>query len=146
MINSGFFSKKVLKKCEIFFALLMMAAFFMPWVKVGGGCYSGCVIPDALFRLARFFEVSTGNRSGILIMAYASYILYLIPFLSIIIIVMSINDFNIRIVSFTAGIIPLIALFYSFIEFGNILNNLSAGLYLTIFSSVSLIISVNKKS
>lgn len=141
-----FLLKKAGKKCEIYFAALLLASFFIPWVKVGGlFYYSGCVIPDALFGLAQFFEASSGNKSGILIMAYASYLLYLIPLLSVIIIVMNINNINFRIIPFAAGIIPLIALIYSIYEFGNIFNNLYAGFYLTIFASVSLIISVCKK-
>jgi len=142
-----FLLKKAGKKCEIIFAVLLLGSFFIPWVKVGGFYYySGCVIPDALFGLARFSEVSSGNMSGILIMAYASCLLYLIPLLSIIIIIMSIYNFNLRIVSIAAGIMPIIALFYSIIEFGNIFNNLYAGFYLTLFASFALIISVFRKS
>jgi len=145
--NPLFLLKKAGKRCEIIFAALLFASFFIPWVKVGGlFYYSGYVIPDALFTLAQFFEASSGNKSGILIMAYVSYSLYLIPFLSIIIIVMSIYNFNLRIVSILVGVVPFIALFYAIIEFGNIFNNLCAGFYLTIFASLSLAISVYIKS
>jgi len=147
MINPFFSFKKVFNKCEIFFALVLLSAFFMPWVEVGGlFFYSAFVIPDALFGLARFFEVSSGHKSGIVIMAYASYLLYLIPLFSILIVVKSINGSSLRAVSFSAGLIPFIALFYSILEFGNIFANLSAGFYLTVFASVSLIVTVyNKK-
>lgn len=143
----GLILEKAGKRCEIIFAALMFTAFFIPWVKVGGLLYySGYVIPDALFRLAHLFEVSSGNKSGILVMAYASYLLYLIPLFSIIIIVMSFKNINLKPLSFAAGIIPLIALFYSIFEFGNILNNLYAGFYLTLFASLALIVSVCIKS
>lgn len=143
----GILLKKAGKRCEIIFAVIMFTAFFIPWVKVGGlFYYSGCVIPEALFRLAYFFEASSGTKSGILIMAYASYLLYLIPLLSIIIIIMSFTNISLKFLSFAAGIIPLIALFYSIFEFGNILNNLYAGFYLTLFASFALIVSVCRKS
>jgi flagellar biosynthesis protein FlhB len=147
IFNPVFSLKIVFKKCEIIFAAILIASFFIPWVKVGGLLYySGCVIPDALFTLAQSFEVSSGDKSGILIMAYASYLLYLIPLFSILIIVKSINNSALRGVSFAAGSIPFIALFYSIFEFGNIFNNLYAGFYLTIFASVLLLVSVYKKA
>ncbi len=78
------------KKLHIFFAALLAASFFLPWVKWGAVTLNG-----AAFPLGKFFQTSQtlfGLSNPFPKLNFAFYLLWLIPVLSAVVIKLSITN------------------------------------------------------
>jgi hypothetical protein len=118
--------KSIFKK-EIIFAGLLLISYFLPWISLDFISFSGYQIPEiakGISDIGNIFKSKTVDDNSETL--YLAYSLYLIPILSVATIV--------------AGLIGS-AFIYCLIQYGNVFKISSIGMYSTVISAITLIIS-----
>jgi hypothetical protein len=130
---------KFLEKGEMLFAAGLLIGFFLPWASYEGlVSFSGYNISEVL----KGFSVFEGGFSKEVTQTpIIVYLLYLIPMLSMVIIIMGFKDLKTKSISIATAVVPFIALIYSLVEFGNIFKAVSIGFYISIISALCLFLS-----
>lgn len=133
---------KFIEKAEMSFAALLILAFFLPWISMGGLItFSGYNIPEAIKGISDIVGIFAEEEVGTPGTVYLAYLLYLIPLLGLTVIILGFKDIEKKIVTILAGALPYIYLIYALIKVGNIFESASIGLYLTLIAGLCLILS-----
>ena len=130
------------KKPENIFAIAMLIAFFLPWINVGGLIsVEGYNIPNTLevgATIANAFKES--GEKGVDVPFYF-YLVYLIPLLTIGIIILDYKGIETKLVSIFAGALPILTLIYFIVDIGfDVYKVMGIGAYITIIASIGLIL------
>ena len=128
------------KKIENICAIVLLVAFFLPWLSIGGLIsFSGYQLPNAaqgLNALASAFSESEPETN------YAAYLVYLVPLVAIAVLAadyLKSDEKTTRIISIVAGVIPVGGFIYAVtqVEF----SALAIGAFLTFLSGVGILLA-----
>jgi|ETNmetMinimDraft_13_1059891.scaffolds.fasta_scaffold53167_1 hypothetical protein len=129
------------KKSENIFAIVMLIAFFLPWVNIGGFItVAGYNIPNVLEGLGTFANAlnKSGSKTEI---PFYFYLVYLVPLLTIGIIILDLKGIETKRVSILAGALPILTLVYFLVKNGfEIYQVMGIGAYITVIASIGLIL------
>lgn len=122
---------------ELLFALLLIIAFFLPWLDKWGIKIVGWDIPDLqkkMIRVGNFFKFFSKNKDWI----YSTHVIYLIPAFSIIVmgLWLTLKQKIARILLFITGVFSLIVSFNLFYK----LPKAGSGVYLLCGTSILIIV------
>tara|TARA_A100001234_G_C12472146_1_gene319786 strand:+ start:164 stop:607 length:444 start_codon:yes stop_codon:yes gene_type:complete len=130
------------KKIENICAIVLLVAFFLPWVSFFGMSVSGYSIPGIASGLGQFGSAMSGEAASV---PWQVYLVYLVPLTAIGVLVTDFlkTDENIaRIVSILAGVVPLAGVIYMLIESGGeLFSYLGFGAYLTILAAIGMLLA-----
>ena len=114
-----------IKKLENICAAILVIAFFLPWFSLGG-----------------LFSISGFNAAGI---GGAAILLWLIPLLSIGVLVSEFMDLDKKIstyIAYASGAVPLIYVLQSlFSSVGDFFSTATFGIYLTLVASIGMLLA-----
>ena len=143
---------KLFAKAENLCAAVLILAFFLPWVSIGGlFTIPGYKIPDIIRALSGLGSslAEMGNETGQAAqgtpaVGYAIYLLYLIPLLAVIFLVRAGTGKSTKGAGLATGLLPLAAFAFVFIKGGTAsLKVLGFGAFLTIASAIGLLLFVS---
>ena len=132
------------KKIENIAAIVMIVAFFLPWVSAGGMfSFSGYELPN-LAEMARgisnsFSEDGVKNQTN-----YAIYLVYLVPLLAISVLANDYLKSDEKISKYTsiaAGAFPIFGLIFAIMRAGEI-TGFAIGIWLTMLAAVVMLLAV----
>ena len=129
------------KKIENICAIVMLVAFFLPWVS-GGGIFSfaGYQLPNAAEMLTNLSAAF--NESGQGDTYYAVYLVYLVPLLAIGVLATDYLKSEEKIahyVAIAAGALPVLGFLYMVIDNG--MQGMAIGIYLTVLASIVMLLA-----
>lgn len=135
--------KKYLKLIEIILAMILLISFFLPWVYNGWGVsWSGLTLPLILFQYPAQNVMTVNSDLWIKIFCYLFFLIYIIPVLSLIIIIQGIRKKNIFVYSLTAGILIYALLIYNIFAWEHfVFHEILYGGYITLVAGLLLIIT-----
>jgi len=130
------------KKIENICAIVMLVAFFLPWVS-GGGIFSfaGYQLPNAAEMLTNLSAAF--NESGQGDTYYAVYLVYLVPLLAIGVLATDYLKSEEKIahyVAIAAGAFPVVGFVIGLINAGS-LQGLAIGVYLTMLAAIVMLLA-----
>ena len=130
------------KKSENIFAIAMLIAFFLPWINLGGlFTVAGYNIPNTLEGLGSFANAFKNSGAKGVEVPFYIYLVYLIPLLTIGIIILDLKGIETNSVSILAGALPIFTLVYFLVKNGfEIYQVMGIGAYITIIASIGLIL------
>jgi hypothetical protein len=133
---------KTLQKLETLLAIGLLIAFFLPWVSLGGLVkFSGYDIPDIARGVGQLGQIFTKKEVSQWQMALYN-VVYLIPLLSISIVVLDILKKGTKAFSLALGVLPILLFTFAINRAGkSIFQGLSVGAYLTFILGIGLIFS-----
>lgn len=122
---------------ELLFALLLIIAFFLPWLDKWGIKIVGWDIPDLqkkMIRVGNFFKFFSKNKDWV----YSTHVVYLIPTFSIIVmgLWLTLKQKIARVLLFITGIFSLVVSFNLFYK----LPKAGSGVYLLCGTSILIIV------
>lgn len=122
-------------------ALVMLVCFMLPWLKVGGVMtLDGIDIPGAAKKAGVIFSLET-YKGGTNFKAYISYILYLIPIATVLIIIQQIRDRSVTLLAVVAGVVPLLLAIQLIVNKGMAaFNQMQFGLYISLVAGILMIL------
>ena len=125
------------KKIENICAIVMLVAFFLPWVSFMGLSAAGYSIVGTLNNLLSF-----GGES----VPWQVYLIFLVPLAAVGVLVtdfLKTDEKIARIVAIVAGVIPVAGIIYLLIQTeGQGFQALALGAYLTIIAAVVMLLAV----
>jgi hypothetical protein len=131
------------KKAEVVFALVIVVAFFLPWVNIGGIIsVSGFDAIRAVNNLAEMADAlnGLGGNSSTMPDVSAIYGLYLIPISAVGVVVADMRGANTKALSLIAGALPILALLYALSKMGgDMFEGMGIGAYLTVGGGIGLL-------
>ena len=130
------------KKSENIFAIVMLIAFFLPWINVGGlFIVEGYNIPKISEGAAFFANAFKEYGEKGVDVPFYFYLVYLIPLLTIGIIILDYKGIETELVSIFAGALPILTLIYFIVDIGfDVYKGMGIGAYITIIASIGLIL------
>ena len=130
------------KKSENIFAIAMLIAFFLPWINLGGlYTFAGYDIPNVLELGTAFVNAIQEPGEKGLDVPFYYYLVYLIPLLTIGIIILDYKGIETELVSIFAGALPILTLIYFIVDKGfDVFKVMGIGAYITIIASIGLIL------
>jgi hypothetical protein len=130
------------KKSENIFAIAMLIAFFLPWINLGGlFTVAGYNIPNTLEGLGSFASAFKKSGAKGVEVPFYIYLVYLIPLLTIGIIILDYKGIETKLVSIFAGALPILTLIYFIVDIGfDVYKVMGIGAYITIIASIGLIL------
>ncbi|MFH1051715.1 MAG: hypothetical protein V1779_12405 [bacterium] len=137
--------KKILKKSEIIFAVILLIGFFLPWFNQWGK-YSGLKVPLLLYIWP---AEGIGSDTGLWIRIFSClfFIVYLIPILCALIIIQAIRKKKTIIFSLATGIIIYLLLIYNMIAWTlYVFHELLFGAWIMLIAGLLLIITAILKN
>ncbi len=130
------------KKIENICAIVLLVAFFLPWVSFFGMSASGYSIPGIVSGLNQWGSSLSGEAASV---PWQVYLVYLVPLTAIGVLVtdfLKTDEMIARIVAILAGVIPIAGVIYMLIESGGeVFNYLSLGAYLTILAAIGMLLA-----
>jgi len=130
-----------IKKLENICAIIIIVAFFLPWVSLGFISFSGYDLPN-LGSLANSFDAAfseNGESSG---SANNLYAVYLIPLLSIGILFMEYLGKESKKLCLTAGTLNVVGFLYVLIfETEGDIGMMGIGIWITVLASVVMLLA-----
>ena len=124
------------KKIENICAIVMLVAFFLPWVSFMGLSAAGYSIVGTLNNL-----LAIGGESA----PWQVYLIYLVPLAAIGVLVtdyLKTDEKIARIVAIIAGVIPIAGIIYLLIQSGGEgFQVLAMGAYLTILAAIGMLLA-----
>lgn len=132
------------KKIENIAAIIMIVAFFLPWISAGGMfSFSGYELPNlaemASGMSAAFSEDGAKSQTN-----YAVYLVYLVPLLAIGVLATDYLKSDKKLSKYTAiaaGAFPILGIIYSIIRAGEI-TGFAIGIWLTLLAAVVMLLAV----
>lgn len=132
------------KKIENIAAIVMIVAFFLPWISAGGMfSFSGYELPNlaemASGMSAAFSEDGAKSQTN-----YAVYLVYLVPLLAIGVLATDYLKSDKKLSKYTAiaaGAFPILGIIYSIIRAGEI-TGFAIGIWLTLLAAVVMLLAV----
>lgn len=122
-------------------AAVMVAAFFLPWIKFGGS-FAGYEIPDLANSIGKLksFKTWTGRFD---INVYLVYSLFLVPISAATVIVLSVQGKSAKLAAWVASVLPLAGLVYSFVRIGvDVFSRVGIGGWLTIVAAGVMLLAL----
>lgn len=120
-------------KPQMLAALLLILAFFLPWISTATLSYSGFEIPKFLNASPEF-----GNAGGLGTLMVI--LVFAIPIFSLVVALQMWLKKSVKVTAVIAGILPFVVLLIFLVKSNAILGQLGIGVYLTIILSLTLII------
>ena len=124
-------------------AAVIIVAFFLPWVKLGG-TFSGYEIPDIASAAGKATSLKswTGKFD---INVYFVYALFLVPLSAVAILVLGFQRKDVRPAAWVAAVMPLAGLIYGSIRMGlDIFPRIGLGGWLTIAAAAVMLLALLK--
>lgn len=122
-------------------AAVIIIAFFLPWVKLGGS-FAGYEIPDIASAVGKATSLRswTGKFD---INVYFVYSLFLIPISAVAIMVLAFQRKDVRPAAWIAAAMPLAAIVYGLIRLGlDIFPRIGVGGWLTVATAVVMLLAL----
>lgn len=130
-----------IKKLENICAIIIIVAFFFPWVSLGIVSFSGYELPNLLSALNSFASAFSENGESSPEGANYLYAVYLIPLLSIGILIMEYLGKESKNLCFIAGSINVIGFLYSLIQTQGEVGLYGIGIWVTVLASIAMLLS-----
>ena len=138
------------KKIENICAIVLLVAFFLPWVSVPIiGSYAGYQIPGAVTSflemsagLANFSFDDSNPEPAAVDVPFQVYLVYLIPLVAIAVLVadyLKTDEKTTRIISIVAGVIPVSGFIYGVTQID--FSALALGAFLIFLSGVGILLA-----
>ena len=125
------------KKVENICAIVMLVAFFMPWVSFMGASVAGYSIVGTINNFA-----SLAGQSA----PWQAYLIFLVPLAAVGVLVtdfLKTDEKIARIVAIVAGVIPVAGIIYLLIQSeGEGFKVLAMGAYLTVIAAIVMLLAV----
>lgn len=120
-------------KPQMIASVLMIGSFFLPWFSGAAGSFSG-------FQFRGFLQANPDAGGSPPMGIILTFLIYLVPVFSLIIIVQLIAKKSIKLTALLAGITPFVALLIILFLRREILAQMNIGVYATIVLALTLII------
>ena len=132
------------KKIENISAIVIIVAFFLPWISVGGMfSFTGYELPN-LAEMASGMRDAFGEEGVESQANYAIYLFYLVPLLAIGVLANDYLKTDEKVSKYTAiaaGAFPILGFIYSIISAGEI-TGFAIGIWLTMLAAVVMLLTV----
>ena len=129
------------KKIENICAIVLIVAFFLPWVSLGGMfSFAGYQLPNAAEGLNSM--AAAFSESGEVDTNYGVYLVYLVPLLSVGVLATDYLKSDEKVahyVAIAAGAFPLLGFLYVVIDKG--IEGLAIGIYLTVIAAIVMLLA-----
>ena len=129
------------KKIENICAIVLIVAFFLPWVSFGGMfSFAGYQIPNALEGANQLLAI--GNESGEVASNPEIYLVYLVPLLAVGVLATDYLKSDEKVahyVAIAAGVLPLLGFLYMVIDNG--MQGMAIGIYLTVVAAIVMLLA-----
>tara|TARA_B100000700_G_scaffold155080_1_gene172239 strand:- start:3 stop:431 length:429 start_codon:yes stop_codon:yes gene_type:complete len=130
------------KKIENICAIVLLVAFFLPWVSVFGMSASGFSIPGIVSQFSQLGSSISGESASV---PWQVYLVYLVPLTAVGVLVtdfLKTDEMIARIVAILAGVVPIAGVIYMLIEGGGeVFSYLGFGAYLTILAAIGMLLA-----
>ena len=131
-----------IKKLENICAIIIIVAFFFPWVSLGIVSFSGYELPNLLSALNSFASAFSENGESSPEGANYLYAVYLIPLLSIGILFMEYLGKESKKLCLTAGTLNVVGFLYILIfETEGDIGMMGIGIWITVLASVVMLLA-----
>ena len=128
------------KKTEIIAAIVIVVAFFLPWVSFGGLIsLSGYELPNfasAMGELGNAFSEDKKTTTD-----YTLYIVYLVPLLSLAVLLIDYLDKPIKIICLIASSLNIVGFIYAIFQGGGEIGIYGVGLWITLLASIAMLLA-----
>jgi len=128
------------KKIENICAIVLVVAFFLPWISLGGiFSFSGYELPNAaqgVNAMAAAFSETEADTN------YVVYLVYLVPLLAVGVLATDYLKSDEKVahyVAIAAGAFPLLGFLYVVIDKG--IEGLAIGIYLTVIAAIVMLLA-----
>tara|TARA_Y100001970_G_scaffold147465_1_gene181063 strand:+ start:891 stop:1319 length:429 start_codon:yes stop_codon:yes gene_type:complete len=130
------------KKIENICAIVLLVAFFLPWVSVFGMSASGFSIPGIVSQFSQLGSSISGESASV---PWQVYLVYLVPLTAVGVLVtdfLKTDEMIARIVAILAGVVPIAGVIYMLIQGGGeVFSYLGFGAYLTILAAIGMLLA-----
>ena len=129
------------KKIENICAIVLIVAFFLPWVSLGGMfSFAGYQLPNAAEGLNSM--AAAFSESGEVDTNYGVYLVYLVPLLAVGVLATDYLKSDEKVahyVAIAAGVLPLLGFLYMVIDNG--MQGMAIGIYLTVVAAIVMLLA-----
>ena len=129
------------KKIENICAIVLVVAFFLPWVSFGGMfSVAGYELPNAAEGINAM--AAAWSESGEVDTNYAIYLVYLVPLLAVGVLATDYLKSDEKVahyVAIAAGVFPLLGFLYMVIDNG--MQGMAIGIYLTVVAAIVMLLA-----
>ncbi len=129
------------KKIENICAIVLVVAFFLPWVSFGGMfSFAGYQLPNAAEGINAM--AAAWSESGEADTNYGVYLVYLVPLLAVGVLATDYLKSDEKVahyVAIAAGVFPLLGFLYMVIDNG--MQGMAIGIYLTVVAAIVMLLA-----
>ena len=129
------------KKIENICAIVLIIAFFLPWVSLGGMfSFAGYQLPNAAEGINAM--AAAWSESGEVDTNYGVYLVYLVPLLAVGVLATDYLKSDEKVahyVAIAAGVLPLLGFLYMVIDNG--MQGMAIGIYLTVVAAIVMLLA-----
>ena len=129
------------KKIENICAIVLVVAFFLPWVSFGGMfSFAGYQLPNAAEGINAM--AAAFSESGEVDTNYGIYLVYLVPLLAVGVLATDYLKSDEKVahyVAIAAGVLPLLGFLYMLQRNG--MQGMAIGIYLTVLASIVMLLA-----
>ncbi len=129
------------KKIENICAIVLVVAFFLPWVSLGGMfSFAGYQLPNAAEGINAM--AAAWSESGEADTNYGVYLVYLVPLLAVGVLATDYLKSDEKVahyVAIAAGVFPLLGFLYMVIDNG--MQGMAIGIYLTVVAAIVMLLA-----
>ena len=129
------------KKIENICAIVLIVAFFLPWVSLGGMfSFAGYQLPNAAEGINAM--AAAWSESGEADTNYGVYLVYLVPLLAVGVLATDYLKSDEKVahyVAIAAGVFPLLGFLYMVIDNG--MQGMAIGIYLTVVAAIVMLLA-----
>ena len=129
------------KKIENICAIVLVVAFFLPWVSLGGMfSFAGYQLPNAAEGINAM--AAAWSESGEADTNYGVYLVYLVPLLAVGVLATDYLKSDEKVahyVAIAAGVLPLLGFLYMVIDNG--MQGMAIGIYLTVVAAIVMLLA-----
>ena len=133
------------KKLENICAIVIIVAFFLPWISMGGMIsFSGYELPN-LAEMASAMGAAFNENAAKEQTNYAVYLVYLVPLLAIGVLAtdyLKTDEKIAHFVAMAAGAFPVLAFAYASFSSSGVPEGLAIGIWLTLLACVAMLLTV----
>ena len=129
------------KKIENICAIVLIVAFFLPWVSLGGMfSFAGYQLPNAAEGINAM--AAAWSESGEVDTNYGVYLVYLVPLLAVGVLATDYLKSDEKVahyVAIAAGVLPVLGFLYMVIDNG--MQGMAIGIYLTVVAAIVMLLA-----
>tara|TARA_B100001113_G_scaffold309265_1_gene271828 strand:- start:1130 stop:1558 length:429 start_codon:yes stop_codon:yes gene_type:complete len=129
------------KKIENICAIVLIVAFFLPWVSLGGMfSFAGYQLPNAAEGINAM--AAAWSESGEADTNYGVYLVYLVPLLAVGVLATDYLKSDEKVahyVAIAAGVLPVLGFLYMVIDNG--MQGMAIGIYLTVVAAIVMLLA-----